>query len=425
MSKDASADSENRYRYRVIDNRVAELLKIFGGVHITGPKWCGKSWTGMHHSGSALFIGDGDSAALAKLDPELALEGERPRLIDEWQDVPKLWDVARRIIDLEAEKGMFIFTGSVTPPKKATLHTGTGRFAKIRMRTMSLFESGDSNGSISFSDMFNGKKIANKRSNLNYRKTVYLMCRGGWPVILGMDEKDAIQVSGIYMTSITDSDFSEIDGVRRNNTTMKLLLRSLARNSAGSPTVQTLAQDIAEGGTPPSESTLRGYLDVIRRLFIIDDQEAWLPSLRSKTRLRRSSKIHFADPSLAAAALKASPEVLVRNVTTAGQLFESMCYRDLCVYTTAIGGNVFHYRDESGLEIDNIIELNDGRWGAIEVKLGTSEIDKAAANLISLKNKVSGEIPEPSFLAILSATSGMAYIREDGVYVIPVDMLGP
>ncbi|MDR0790951.1 MAG: AAA family ATPase, partial [Methanomassiliicoccaceae archaeon] len=184
MFEETRDNSANRYRHRVIDKRISELLRIFGGVYITGPKWCGKSWTGIHHSKSALFVGDKDSAALAELDPKLALEGERPRLIDEWQDVPKLWDVARRLIDLEAEKGMFIFTGSVTPPKKATLHTGTGRLAKVRMRTMSLFESGDSSGAISLSDLFSGKKFVNTRSDLNYTRTVHLICRGGWPVIL-------------------------------------------------------------------------------------------------------------------------------------------------------------------------------------------------------------------------------------------------
>ena len=415
----------NRYRQRVIDKRISDLLGMFGGLYIAGPKWCGKSWTGMHHSNSVLFVGDKDAAALAEVDPKLALAGERPRLIDEWQDVPKLWDVARRTIDLSSEKGMFIFTGSVTPPKKATLHTGTGRFARIRMRPMSLFESGDSSGAVSLSDLFSGKKITNTRSQMDYREAVRLMCRGGWPAALGKDGNAAMEIPVMYMASVTNSDFSEVDGRKRSMTKMKLLLRSIARNSAGLPTARTMIGDITEEGMPPSESALRNYMEVIKKVFLIEEQEAWMPSLRSKTRLRTSPKIHFADPSLAAAVLKASPEVLIRNVRTAGQFFESLCYRDMSIYASALGGNVYHYRDESGLEIDEIIELDDGRWGAAEVKLGTSEIDEAAKNLLSLRDAVSKDMPEPSFLAVLSATSGMAYVRDDGVCVIPMDLLGP
>jgi predicted AAA+ superfamily ATPase len=425
MPKGTPDDIEGRYRQRVIDKEVSELLEIFGGLHITGPKWCGKSWTGMHHSKSVLFVGDEDSATLAKQDPAIALEGEWPRLVDEWQDVPKLWDVARRMIDLESKRGMFIFTGSVTPPKGATHHSGIGRFAKIRMYPMSLFESGNSSGVVSLSAMFAGEKLENTKSFLDYSKTVRLICKGGWPVNLDMEDHAAMKVPNKYIEILKDSDFSDVDGKVRNSTTMELLMRSVARNSAGSPTVRTLAEDISEGGTPPSESTLRDYLDILRKMFIIEYQKAWRPSLRSKTRLRTSPKIHFADPSLAAAILEAPPEVLIRDAKTAGQLFESLCYRDLCVYTSAIGGNVYHYRDESGLEIDNIIVLNKGKWGAVEVKLGAYEIDKAAANLIKLKNKVSEEMPEPSFLAVLCSNCGLAYTREDGVYVLPIDLLGP
>jgi predicted AAA+ superfamily ATPase len=425
MSDEIPGHIENNYRRRVVDSEISNMLEAFGGVHIKGPKWCGKTWTGMYHSRSVQFVGDEDSAYVAELDPELALTGKRPRLIDEWQDVPKLWDVARRMIDIEHEKGMFIFTGSVSSPKKATHHTGIGRFAEVRMRPMSLFESGDSSGAISLSNLFDGGKIINTKSSMNYRDAVRLICRGGWPSALGLDDDIATRVAADYLKKVKGPESSLVDDKKRNEFTMGLLLRSLARNSSESPTAQVLIDDMTERGSPPAINTLTDYLEYLRKIFVIDDQKAWLPSLRSKTRLRSRSKIHFADPSLAAAALDASPEVLARNPTTAGQLFESLCYRDLSVHTSALDGNVFHYLDSTGLEVDEIIELRNGKWGAIEVKLGTSEIDKAALNLRTLRDRVGEGMPEPSFLAVLSATCGLAYTRDDGVLVIPIDMLGP
>ncbi|MDR1955179.1 MAG: DUF4143 domain-containing protein [Candidatus Methanoplasma sp.] len=413
------------YRQRVVDDEISDLLEIFGGVHITGPKWCGKTWTGMHHSRSVLFVGDEESANMAELDPELALTGKRPRLIDEWQDVPKLWDVARRAIDLEHDKGSFILTSSVSSPKKATRHSGIGRFAEVRMRPMSLFESGDSSGTISLSNLFDGERMVNTKSSMDYRGAVRLICRGGWPSALDLDDDKALKIPANYLKKVIGPDPSRADKKKRNEKTMGLLLRSLARNSSGSPTAKVLIDDMAERGSPPAINTLTDYLEYLRRIFLIDDQKAWLPSLRSKARLRSKSKIHFADPSLAAAALNASPEVLARNPSTAGQLFESLCYRDLGVYTSASDGTVFHYLDSTGLEVDEVIELKNGKWGAVEVELGTSEIDKAASNLIKLKNKVGEDVPEPSFLAVLCATRGLAYTRDDGVLVIPIDLLGP
>ncbi|MCL2148250.1 MAG: DUF4143 domain-containing protein [Methanomassiliicoccaceae archaeon] len=425
MSDDIPDYIGRDYRRRVVDDEISDMLGIFGGVHITGPKWCGKTWASMRHARSVQYVGDEESAYLAELDPELALTGRRPRLIDEWQDVPKLWDVAKRIIDLEHDKGLFIFTGSSSSPKKPTRHSGIGRFAEIRMHTMSLFESGDSSGSVSLSGLFNGEGMANAKSSMGYRGAVRLICRGGWPSALGLDDDKAMMVAANYLGKITGPDPSRVDEKKRDATTMGLLLRSIARNSAGSPTAQALIGDMTERGNPPSPNTLADYLEYLRNIFMIDDQRAWLPSLRSKARLRSRSKIHFADPSLAAAALDASPEVLARNPSTAGQLFESLCYRDMSVYTSALKGSVFHYQDSTGLEVDEVIELRNGKWGAVEVKLGTSEIDKAASNLMSLKNKVSEDMPEPSFLAVLCATSGLAYTRGDGVLVIPIDLLGP
>ncbi|MDR3206323.1 MAG: DUF4143 domain-containing protein [Candidatus Methanoplasma sp.] len=391
---------------------------------IVGPKWCGKSWTGMHHSKSAFFVGDEDSALFATLDPESALGGNVPRLIDEWQDVPKLWDIARRNIDLSGKKGLYIFTGSTAPPKDATHHTGTGRFAAMRMHTMSLFESGDSSGAVSLSKLFDTGRVDAARSNIEYREAVRLICRGGWPAAVGMSDREAADVSRMYVRSVSESGISGIDGKRWNKMTMRLILKSLARNNATLVKPSVIAADISEGGSSISDGTVRDYLGALKSIYLIEEQEAWTPSLRSRARVRTSPKIHFSDPSLAVAVLKASSDILMREARTAGFLFESLCYRDLCVYASALDGGVYHYRDNTGLEVDEIIELSDGRWGAVEVKLGTFEFDKAADSLLSLKEKV-GPTGGPSFLMILCASGGLAYTRDDGVVVVPIDLLGP
>lgn len=412
------------YRPRVVDDRVSALLSSFGGLLIVGPKWCGKSWTGIRYSKSIFFVGDEDSAALASLDPSIALEGEQPRLIDEWQDVPKLWDVARRNIDLYGKKGVYIFTGSTVPPLKRTSHSGTGRFARIRMYPLSLFESGDSSGAVSLSRLFAGDKVRNTKSNLDYRKAVGLICRGGWPAAIGVEEEAGLDIPYMYIESVIGSDMYRLDGKERERNLLKIVLESLARNNATSAKLSVIVKDISENGGSASDSTVYDYIAAFKKIYVIEEQKAWATSLRSRARIRTSSKKHFTDPSLAVAALSATPEILIRDVRTAGLLFESLCYRDLCVYATASKGKVYHYRDSADLEIDNIVELSDGRWGAAEVKLGTSEFDKAAKNLLTLKEKV-GNGKEPSFLMILCASGGLAYTREDGVLVVPVDLLGP
>ncbi|MDR3282677.1 MAG: DUF4143 domain-containing protein [Candidatus Methanoplasma sp.] len=417
-------DVDDRYRPRIIDKRIDDILSTFGGMLIVGPKWCGKSWTGMRHSKSALLVGDEDSALLAALDPESALDGNPPRLVDEWQDVPKLWDVARRNIDLSGKRGLYIFTGSTIPPKDATHHTGTGRFATVRMHPMSLFESGDSSGVVSLSRLFDTGKVDVIRSNIEYKEAVRLICRGGWPAAIGMSDREAADVSRMYVKSVSDSNMSGIDGKKRNKKTMQLVLRSLARNNATLVKPSVIAADMSEGGTVVSDGTVRDYINALKSIYMIEEQEAWAPSLRSRSRVRTSPKIHFSDPSLAVALLRAAPDILMKEVRTAGFLFESLCYRDLCVYASALDGDVYHYRDNTGLEVDEIIELGDGRWGAVEVKLGTFEFDKAADSLLSLKEKA-GEAREPSFLMILCASGGLAYTREDGVAVVPIDLLGP
>ncbi|MDR3206101.1 MAG: DUF4143 domain-containing protein [Candidatus Methanoplasma sp.] len=422
----SSEEIHNLYRPRIIDSCISEKLRAFGGVLITGPRSCGKSWTGINHSRSATFMGDEDANRSVALNPQSALEGEYPHLVDEWQDVPKLWDVARRNIDLAHKKGMYVFTGSSVPPLERTSHTGIGRFARMHMRTMSLFESGDSSGSVRLSALFDAGRADNAPSKMDYQQAVRLICRGGWPGALGIDDDAAIGMSYDYINSVIDLDMSRVDGKRRSRTTAELMLRSLARNNASSASISTIGADVQRAGTKISDITVNSYLEVFRKLFIIEEQTAWHPSLRSRTRIRTSPKRHFTDPSLAAAALGARPKMLLKDAKTAGLLFESLCYRDLCVYASASGGRVFHYRDNSDLEVDAVIQLDDGRWGAAEVKLGTFEFEKAAVNLIRMKKKmVAAGAEEPSFLMILSASGGGAHTRADGVAEVPIDCLGP
>ncbi|NLB69465.1 MAG: ATP-binding protein [Lentisphaerae bacterium] len=428
MSEDFIQSIKKNYRPRIIDTRFNELLDTFGGVLITGPKWCGKSWSAAKVAESAIFIDDADNAARARLLPELVLNGVTPRLIDEWQDVPALWDAARRLIDTRRKPGQFIFTGSTTPPKERTSHTGTGRFARLRMRTLTLFEEGLSSGSVSLKELFDcSGKIQSQLSKYDFSKALKDICNGGWPSNLWTTNKRPGVIAGEYLKSVVENDLSRADGIRRDPQMVSLLLRSLARNSATTVKATTLRQDIiaVEGDDLISDQTIRSYLQALKDLFIIEEQPSWAPSLRSRKRIRVSPKLHFSDPSLAAAALGATPELLQQDIQTAGFLFESICYRDLSVYASAINGRVHHYQDNAGLEVDMVITLEDGRWGAIEVKLGVFEFDKAAANLQHLSRKLSGEAPAPSFLAIVTASGGVAQTRSDGVNVIPLDCLAP
>ena len=413
------------YRPRLADEKLTELLSAFGGVLIVGPKWCGKSWTASMQAHSEVYIDLKENRERALLLPDVVLEGESPRLIDEWQDAPILWDAARRRIDSLHRPGLFIFTGSSVPPEEETSHTGTGRFARMQMRPLSLFESGDSNGTVSLKALFADGSIEPCVSEMDFRKALNLICKGGWPASFWMNDKASMLIPGEYIKAIARKDISRIDGVRKDPNRVMLLLRSLARNTATVAKTSTLRNDISRDGGEVGDQTIRAYYEALKLIYAIEEQEAWRPSLRSKTRLRTSPKRHFADPSLAAAALGATPELLSEDIKTAGFLFESMCFRDLCVYSDTLNGTVLHYQDEKGLEIDEIVSLTDSRWGAFEVKLGSFEFDSAAANLLKLRKKMMDIVQPPSFLAILTASGGMAYMRKDGVVVIPLDCLKP
>jgi predicted AAA+ superfamily ATPase len=412
------------YKERLVDERLKELLSAFGGVLITGPKWCGKSWTASNQANSEIYIDQKENQERALLLPDTVLTGATPRLIDEWQDAPLLWDAARRQIDKKHSPGLFIFTGSSMPPEEKLSHTGTGRFARLNMRPLSLLESGDSSGKISLGNLFQNGMVEPCPSEMDFKKAVHLICKGGWPASFWLDDPAAMLIPQEYIQAIAQKDISRIDGVKKDPHRVLLFLRSLARNTATAARASTLSGDVARDGGEISDQTTRSYLEALRLIYVIDEQEAWQPSLRSRTRIRTSPKRHFTDPSLAAAALGATPELLVGDLKTAGFLFESLCYRDLCVYADASRGKVFHYRDDSGLEADAIVSLPDGRWGAVECKLGSFEFDAAAENLIKLKQKLAGEIREPSFLAIVTATGGLAYTRDDSVSVVPLDCLG-
>jgi predicted AAA+ superfamily ATPase len=281
-------------------------------------------------------MGDENINNLVSMDPQYALAGEHPHLVDEWQDVPKLWDIAKKNVDFSSKKGMYIFTGSTVPPLEKTSHTGIGRFARLHMRTMSLFESGDSNGSVSLSSIFDTGRTETVRSEMGYSDIVRLICRGGWPGALGLDDAEAIDISYEYIKSVIGMDLSRVDGKRRSRTTTELILRSLGRNNATSAGISTIASDIRGAGTDISNPTVSSYIDVLKKLFVIDEQDGWHPSVRSKTRIRTTPKRHLADPSLAAAAMRAGPDILQKDTKTTGFLFESLCYRDLSVYASAL-----------------------------------------------------------------------------------------
>lgn len=361
--------------------------------------------------------------AMADTIPSMLLEGENPRLIDEWQMAPVLWDAVRFEVDKRRAVGQFILTGFAVPKDNATAHTGTGRIASLLMRPMSLFESKESNGMVSLSALFNDAGDIAAMSGLTIPQAAYAICRGGWPASLAMEKEDALQVAVDYVAAIINQDVSRVDGVEKNPQRVRILLRSLARNISAMVTNTNLLKDITAHGISITPPTLETYMNALRRIFVIEDVQAWMPALRTKTAMRASPKRQFVDPSLAVAVLGTSPKGILNDFNTFGFLFESLCCRDLRIYSQSIGGEVFHYHDKTELEADMVICLRDGRWAAVEVKTGSREIEMAAANLIKLANKVDEEkMNKPSFLMVVTGGE-YAYRRKDGVYVVPIGCL--
>lgn len=415
------------YLPRIADSTLSWMLQTSGAVQITGPKWCGKTATGEQCAQSSIFFQDPDESrnllALADSKPSVLLEGAKPRLIDEWQMAPQIWDAVRYYVDKNNEKGQFILTGSATP-KKRPAHSGVGRIARLRMRTMSLYETQESSGEVSLKSLFDAKDDIGSMVEFDIEDIAYAICRGGWPqAVTELNKKVALMQARNYVEEMLDSDIDELEGKKRNSTWLRAIMRSYARNISTEASIATIAADMQ--GEQPSDVTVAEYVDALKRAFVTDDLEAWNPRLRSKTAVRTSPTRHFCDPSIAAVMLGLTPESLLSDFETFGLLFESLCVHDLRAYADALGAEVKHYRDKTGLEADAVVVMPDGRWAPIEVKMGNSRIDEAAKHLLKLANRVDTEKEgAPAFLMVLTSTAA-AYKREDGVLVVPLAALAP
>ena len=422
-----------KYKKRIIDQQIEKYLNIFGAVCVEGPKWCGKTWSSLTHSKSVIYIGDPEgnfqNRTLAEIDPKGVLNGDSPRLIDEWQEVPYLWDAVRAEVDFRGEKGQFILTGSSTPKRKGVLHSGIGRIHTLRMKTMSLYESLDSSGEVSLLSLFDNEIKTNLTKQFSLKELIELVVRGGWPMSLEQDKDFYGEIPKSYVNTLLNTDIHEIDNISRNKDKFEALLKSLARNESTLAGNRVLINDINKYEKESiDDKTLVEYLNVLERLFIVENQNAFDPNYRSSKRVARTPKRHFIDPSLAVAALGMSKEMLLNDLEYFGFLFEALVIRDLKIYAESIGGKVYHYKHhDTNHELDAVVELNDGRWIAIEVKLGASQIDDAAENLLKINNYfVNNEnTSKPSALVAICGLSKAYYKRKDGVIVVPITALKP
>lgn len=420
------------YKARIVDSKVEEYLEAFGAVCIEGPKWCGKTWTSAHHCQSSIYLSDPannfQNRRLAELAPQAILEGETPRLIDEWQEYPPLWDAVRHRVDISGDAGQFILTGSATPIHKGIMHSGAGRIARIRMRPMSLYESGDSSGKVSLSDVCQGKIEPQLTGEVELQRIVQLIIRGGWPAVLQRKENRAHLLPTEYLRAVLADDVYRMDGIQRDSSKMLLLLRSLARNVATTASISKLREDIrTESGDDIDNKTVAAYMDVFQRLFLIENQAPFSTNIRSSVRVKQAEKRHFTDPSLACSLLRVTADMLLHDLNTLGFLFESLCVRDLQIYADAMDAKVYHYQDYKGREVDAVIELPNGNWCAFEIKLGARQIETAAESLQKLSKSIASEPggKPPAVLAVICAMSNAAYQREDGVFVLPITALKP
>ncbi len=419
-----------KYKPRLVDKKIKEYLKTFGAVCVEGPKWCGKTWTSAYHSASQILIGSPENnfqnRRLAEMSPSLVLEGDTPRLIDEWQEVPPLWDAVRYEVDKRAEKGQFLMTGSATPNHKGIMHSGAGRIAKLRMRPMSLYESGDSSGVVSLSDILTGTVKNSLTGEVDLRRLLDLIVRGGWPGNLDIPMEQAELLPAEYLNAVIDDDVFRIDGVKRDTKKIRLLLKSLARNESTTVTNKKLKNDIKEiDDEDINIDTVAEYLDIFNRLFITENQPPFASRIRSSVRVKQAEKRHFVDPSLVCAVLGVNTERLIGDLETAGFLFEALCERDLRIYAESCDAALYHYQDYAGKEIDAVVEFKNGDWIAFEIKLGANQIDTAAENLIAICTAIEeepGGMP-PKALCVICGLSNAVYQRPDGVYVVPITAL--
>lgn len=420
---------KRNYLPRLIDTAVADYLKAFGAVVIEGPKWCGKTWTSLHHCASEFFLGDAagnfQNKHLAEISPRTVLTGIAPRLLDEWQEVPALWDAVRSEVDARNAKGQFILTGSATPNRKGILHSGAGRIGRLWMRPMSLFEAGFSSGSVSLAKLCRGELAPVITGEVELLRLAQYIVRGGWPGNLTVPEQQAGLMATEYINAILENDVYRLDGVRLNVHKMRLLLKSLARNESTAATNKTLKNDIrAVDAEDVDDDTIAAYLDIFRRLFLLDNQPPFAPGARSSIRIKQAEKRHLADPSLACALLKLSPAGLIQDLETFGLLFEALCERDLRIYANSFGGELYHYRDYKDNEIDAVIELPDHSWCGVEIKLGANQIDKAAKNLLTINEKIKqANGASASALMVVCGLANAAYRRPDNVLVVPITAL--
>lgn len=419
------------YKPRIADRILQRYLTGSGAVLIEGSKWCGKTTTAVQQAGSVLYM-DNPSALkqnlhLADISPVTLLEGETPLLIDEWQLAPKLWDAIRFEVDHRGNPGQFILTGSSVPPRTDEIHhSGTGRFAWMTMRPMSLYESGESSGEVSLRQLFNAEVGFSGHNHLTLEDMAYLICRGGWPYATMMEKDLALDQAKHYYNGVVHSDISRVDGVERNTDLAKRLMRSYARHQGTQATLSTIVEDIVTNDRGAGKTkTISSYIDALKKLFVIEDSTAWNPNLRSKSAIRTSDTRYFVDPSIAVAALGLEPSDLIRDLETMGLLFETLCIRDLRVFSDAMNGQVYHFRDRNGLECDAVIHLPNGQYGLIEIKLGGDRlIEEGAETLKRLSAKIdTARMGNPSFMAILTATSPYAFRRKDGICIIPIGCL--
>lgn len=420
------------YKSRIIESIISEKLRSKGAILIEGPKWCGKTTTGEYFAKSVLYMNHPKNKMtnllLADADPTALLEGEKPRLIDEWQIAPSLWDTIRFEVDHNKMFGQFILTGSAVPFDQSQItHTGTGRFSWIKMRPMSLLESGESSGEVKLSDLFKSPEKIYAKNNLSLKDISFLICRGGWPLATYLTGKEALGQAIDYYDAVVRSDISRVDNVKRNPKLVMRLMRSYARNQGSQVGIQTICEDIQTNDIDRiSSETIRDYIQALKKIFVIEDALAWNPNLRSKTAIRASDTRYFVDPSIASSALGFGPEDLFKDFNTFGLMFETLAIRDLRVYAESLGGAVYHYKDKSNLECDAVVHLRNGSYGLVEIKLGGEKlIEEGATSLKKLSKKINTDkMKAPSFMMVLTANTDVAYKRKDGVYVVPIGILG-
>lgn len=419
------------YNYRIVDSLLQDKLEAKGAVLIEGPKWCGKTTTATQKAASILHMDNptekDQNLTLAKLNPLRLLKGAVPRLIDEWQIAPTLWDSIRYEVDQREEMGQFILTGSAVPADtKEINHSGTGRFSWLMMRPMSLYESKESTGEISLKELFDENTNIDGENPNDIEKLAFLICRGGWPGAIDLKEKPALQQAFDYLDGVVKSDINRADGIEKNEERVRRIMRSLARNQGSQTPTTVIANDIlANDSSSVNEDTVQTYIKALKKIFVIEDMPAWNPNLRSKSAIRTSDTRYYVDPSIASASLGLGPDDLLNDLNTFGLLFETMCVRDLRIFAESLNGSVYHYRDNTDLECDAVIHLRNGKYGLIEIKLGGDDlIEEGAKTLKKLKDCIdTTKMKKPSFLMVLTGIGKYAYKREDGVLVIPIGVL--